>query len=109
MQLKGLSASSDQAQAKAAEWKSRSLFTHRISGCCETPKEGTGPVLRGWWLQQAMDRDKGKTDIHNVARYKKNCVHLICHTLSYIQFQNTSSHIPQELCQRGEERLCASS
>lgn len=46
-QLKGFSAFSEQAQAKATEWKSRLLFTHRISGCCETLMKGRGPCMRG--------------------------------------------------------------
>lgn len=61
------------------------------------------PCMRGWWLQQARERDKEKTAIHNVVRYRKQ---LCASNLSHFEF---SCHIPQEICQGGEERLCAHS
>lgn len=64
--------------------------------------------MRGGGLQQAAHGDKWKTTTHDVVKCRKSCMHLIHGILGYVQFQGTSSHLPQEICQEGEEGLCSS-
>lgn len=68
LQLERLSVPSDQAQAKAADCKSRSLLTHHILWMLCGSGGRHGPCVRSGGLQQAVHGDKGKTTIHGAVK-----------------------------------------